>query len=82
MAIKPTFVEREPYEKGFGEVFEREIVPKLHETEQRRLDRLRRTKLRIVAVVNGVVVAAAAMYLFDLWRGTIFLIVFLGGGAY
>ena len=86
MVSKLTFVEREPYEKGFAEVFADHIAPKLPEMEQGRLDGLNRTKLRIRAVVIPVVVilvavATAAMYLSDLGWFWIFLIVFIGGCA-
>ena len=50
MTAKPRFIEREPHEKGFAEVFADEIAPKLHELELSRIGRWRETKMRAAAV--------------------------------
>ena len=69
MIAEPTFTERGHYEKGFAEVFEREIAPKLDEAEQRRLERVRRTKLRIVygiGIALGVLAVLIALLLMSM----------------
>ena len=64
MTGPPKFVESKPYEKGFAEIFEREIVPKLEDAEQNRLELLRQIKHRtIIAVIAVAGIVAAAAYL-------------------
>lgn len=37
--MAPRFTEREPYERGFGEVFDRDIAPRLDDLEAERIER-------------------------------------------
>ena len=47
MDIQPSFTEREPYEKGFAEVFRRDIVPKLEPLERDRLKLLPKRRWKV-----------------------------------
>ena len=82
MTGPPKFVEREPYEKGFAEIFEREIVPKLHDAEQNRLELLRQIKQRIIVALialAGIVVAAVFLIFLGLpWNYSVLLVLAAG----
>ena len=47
MAASATFTEREPYERGFAEVFDRDIAPRLDDLEAERVDRFAKRKVRL-----------------------------------
>ena len=58
MADIPQFTEREPYEKGFAEVFARHIAPKLADLENERLGIFRKRQKRKVVTIAVVAVVA------------------------
>lgn len=58
MADYPTFTEHGPYEKGFAEVFAREIAPKLEELERKRVALFHRRKIRLLATIAATAAGA------------------------
>lgn len=56
---QPSFIEREPYERGFADVFRREIVPHLDDLERDRRAARAQTLVRLALVVLGIVVVVA-----------------------
>ncbi len=58
---QPTFTEREPYEKGFADVFARDIAPKLDDLERERLAIYQKRRNRIIIACVGYAVAAAPL---------------------
>ena len=83
----PTFTEREPYEKGFAEIFVQDIVPRLDELERERRALFEEYRVRIrytnVATVIGAGLSAWVFYAcFGWWfdqcgAGHVILILFL-----
>ncbi len=63
MTTALTFTEREPYEKGFAEVFVQDIVPRLDELERERLALFEKRRVRIlIATVIGAGLSAWLFY--------------------
>jgi hypothetical protein len=62
--MRPRFSEREPYERGFGRIFDKTIAPGLAdmEVERQRLKRLRLLKLLGSLTLGAAIVAAVYLY--------------------
>ncbi len=58
MTTASTFTEREPYEKGFAEVFVQDIVPRLDELERERLALFEKRRVRILITIVATVIGA------------------------
>ena len=58
MVKGPTFTEHGPNEKGFGEVFARQIAPKLEELERERLTLSSQRKYRLLVTIAATAVGA------------------------
>lgn len=64
--MAPRFTEREPYERGFGEVFDRDIAPRLDDLEAERVDRFTKRKVRLKITFVGCAILAVAGFVIGL----------------
>lgn len=70
MAASATFTEREPYERGFAEVFDRDIAPRLDDLEAERVDRFakRKVRLKITYVACAILAVAGLVIGLNIWH--------------
>jgi len=71
MAASVGFTEREPFERGFAEIFDREIAPRLDDLEAERLDRFARRKVRLrITIAAAAVLAVTGLVIgLNIWHG-------------
>ena len=56
-----TFTEREPYERGFAEIFDRMIAPKFDDLEIERLELYRERRRRLIITIVGTTLVAVLL---------------------
>lgn len=67
MVNTPHFTEKEPYEKGFAEIFDQQIAPKLEDLEEKRLALLEKRRVRILLTIlaTGIGTGLSAWWIFS-----------------